>query len=312
MRNASTALKNAAASSVTTLGWLCRVTTIDEEDVYLNNFGKNVTVGGNVYLGNPGFDIGNIRVTDGRDPPSVELLLPIDDTTPILFDAAVRRKLDQARIRLYIIDHTSLENIEIGFQWYVGDVVAQDSRRATLDVRAAERAQRELMLKSYKPGCQWDVGDSGCGVDVAGSWQDNVAVATYIDAFTFTISGARGAAVDDFFANGAIKFTSGQNEGFSYTVRRWVQSSSTVKLWEPLRAPVAASDMALIHAGCDKSVGSNGCGRFDNIARRFSFDDLPTGDLTFNVKQPPASTQNQETSAGYPFVHGGGYGSGWG
>ncbi|ASY62534.1 Gene Transfer Agent FAD/FMN-containing dehydrogenase [Sinorhizobium sojae CCBAU 05684] len=299
MRNASAALKSAAASTVTTLGWLCRITTIDGANVYLNNFGKNVTVGGNVYLGNPGFDIGNIRVTDGRDPPSVELILPIDDTTPILFDAAARRKLDQARIRLYIIDHSSLENVEIGFQWYVGAVDALDSRRATLDVRAAERAQRELMLKSFKPGCQWDLGETGCGVDVAGSWQDSVTVATYTDAFTFTISGARGAAVDDFFANGAIKFTSGENEGFSYAVRRWVQSSSTVKLWEPLRAPVAASDTALIHAGCDKSVGANGCERFSNIARRFAFEDLPTGDLTFNVKQPAPAQESSGDNDSY-------------
>lgn len=307
MRNASTALKNAAASTVTTLGWLCRITTIDGSNIYLNNFGKDVTVGGHVYLGDPGFEIGSIRVTDGRDPPSVEINLPIDDTTPVLFDEAVRRKFDQARIRLYVIDHTSLENVEIGFQWYVGAVTALDSRKATLDVRAAERAQRELMLKVYKPGCQWDLGDSGCAVDVAATWQDSVTVATYTDAFTFTISGARGAATDDFFANGAIKFTSGENEGFSYAIRRWVDATNTVKLWEPLRAPVAPGDTALIHAGCDKSIGANGCGRFDNIARRFAFDDLPTGDLTFSVK---TVVQDEEESTGYSF--GSGYGSGWG
>ncbi|ARO24736.1 phage family protein [Rhizobium sp. TAL182] len=306
MRSASAALKNAAASTVTTLGWLCRVTTIDGADVFLNNFGKNVTVDGHLYLGKPGFDIGNIRVTDGRDPPSVELVLPIDDGTPILFNSAARRKLDQARIRLYIIDHSSLENIEIGFQWYVGQVIATDSRKATLDVRAAERAQRELMLKVYKPGCQWNLGEVGCGVNVAGSWQDSVAVAAYTDAFTFTITGARPAATDDFYANGAIKFTSGENEGFSYAVRRWVDATNTVKLWEPLRAPVAASDTALIHAGCDKSTGANGCGRFSNIARRFAFEDLPTGDLTFNVVQvvPVQAPQQDDDDSGGGWVLG--------
>ncbi|MBX5238618.1 DUF2163 domain-containing protein [Rhizobium sp. NLR22b] len=300
MRSASAALKSAAASTVTTLGWLCRVTTIDGADIFLNNFGKNVTVDGDLYLGKPGFDIGNIRVTDGRDPPSVELILPIDDGTPILFNAAARRKLDQARIRLYVIDHSSLEKVEIGFQWYVGQVIAQDSRKATLDVRAAERAQRELMLKVYKPGCQWNLGEAGCGVNVAGSWQDSVAVATFTDAFTFTITGARPAAIDDFYANGAIKFTSGENEGFSYAVRRWVDATNTVKLWEPLRAPVAASDTALIHAGCDKSTGANGCARFSNIARRFAFEDLPTGDLTFNVVQvvPVQAPQQDDDDSG--------------
>lgn len=306
MRSASTALKNAAASTVTTLGWLCGIAPVGGSPIYLNNFGKDVTVGGHLYLGKPGFDIGSIRVTDGRDPPSVEINLPIDDGTPVLFDDAARRKLDQARIRLYIVDYTTLEYVEIGFQWYVGQVVALDSRRATLDVRAAERAQRELMLKVFKPGCQWDLGDTGCSVNVAGSWQDSVAVAAYTDAFTFTISGARGGATDDFFANGAIKFTSGENEGFSYAVRRWVQSTNTVKLWEPLRAPVAASDTALIHAGCDKSVEATGCARFANIARRFAFDHLPTGDLTFNVK--PVVSKQEESTGGFYL---GSYGSGW-
>lgn len=304
MRSASTALKNAAASRVTTLGWLCSISPLSGTPIYLNNFGKDVTVGGNVYLGKPGFDIGNIRVTDGRDPPSVELILPIDDTTPVLFDDAARRKLDQARIRLYIVDHSSLEFVEIGFQWHVGAVDALDSRRATLDVRAAERAQRELMLKEFKPGCQWDLGDSGCGVDVASSWQDSVTVASYVDAFTLTISGARGAAVDDFFADGAIKFTSGQNEGFSYAVRRWTQSTSTLKLWEPLRAPVAAADTALVHAGCDKSVGPGGCARFANTVRRFAFEDLPTGDLTFNVIQPAPAPQQQSSGGGLKWALG--------
>jgi uncharacterized phage protein (TIGR02218 family) len=301
MRDASTTLKAAAASSVTTLGWLCRIEPLGADPILLNNFGKDVIVEGDVYLGNPGFDIGQIKITDGRDPPSVELILPIDDTTPILFDVAVRRKLDQARIRLYVIDHTSLLNVEIGFQWYVGAVDALDSRRATLDVRAAERAQRELMLKSYKPGCQWDVGDSGCGVDVAALWQDSVAVTAFTDAFTFTISGARGGAVDDFFADGAIKFTSGQNEGFAYAVRRWTQSTNTLILWEPLRAPVAAADTALIHAGCDKTVGAKGCARFSNIARRFAFEDLPTGDLTFSITETTtvqSAQQDDNSDAG--------------
>lgn len=280
MRDFTSTLLSASASDVTTLGWLMSIEPIADAAVYFTSFGADAVVGGHSYLGKPGFDMGDIRFSD-TDPPAVEVVMPIDSGTPLTFDWAARRKADQARVRIYLIDWSTNSYVEIGCRWYVGAVTALDSGQATFDVRAMERAQRNLMLDVVGPTCKDKFGDSRCGVDVVSLWQDSVTVASYTDAFTFTVTGMRTAAVDDSYAYGAIKFTSGENSGYAYEIRRSVKSSGQVSLWAPLRSPVAIGDTAVMHFGCDGSLSR--CQFFSNSPRRQAQEDLPVGDLTFDV-----------------------------
>ena len=179
----------------------------------------------------------------------------------------------------------------MGSKWRIGKVTTSRSGAATFTVVSLERRNRQLILKRYTPGCQWKLGETGCGVNLA-SYTDNVTVVSSSDLRTIVLSGPSPARADDYYNLGAIKFLTGDNAGLAYDVRDWVQSSGTIRLMNSLKRPVQAGDTATVHAGCDKTTGNAGCARFSNIARRFAFDYLPDENLTF----PQVTTTGANTS----------------
>lgn len=308
MRAFSTDLKTAMAAEETTLGWLLAIEPVGLDAVYLNTFGVDFTDGSITYLGDPGFVMGEARFADGKDPPTLAVEIPVNDAGPVTKENVTLGLYNDAEVVLTLIDYESLERKVIGFKWLVGGSTNTDDGHASFEIRAATRVRRELILKTFGPGCKNNLGDTRCGVDVLGDWTDTVSVASVVDAYSFTITGARGAAIDDFYANGAIKFTNGDNVDRSYAVRKWDQSGNLVTLWEPLRAGLQVGDDALIHAGCDKTKGAAGCDRFDNFARRVAFDNLPDDAAKFTYEEPSQDTvvTNPEPSTWINTAWGGG------
>lgn len=288
MRAFSDDLKTGTAGEQTTLGRLVAIEPVGLPAVYLNSFGIDYVDGLITYLGDPGVVVGDMRISDTGEA-TLAMEIPVSDEGPVTKEHVTLGLYIDAEVTVEIFDHSSFERKVLGFKWLVGGTSITDDGRASFEIRAATRVRRELILKTYGPGCKNNLGDARCGVDVLGDWTDTVSVVSIVDAYSFTISGARGEAVDDFYANGAIKFTSGDNIDRSYTVRKWDQSGDLVTLWEPLRAGLEAGDDALIHAGCDKTKGAAGCGRFDNFAKRIAFDNLPADDTKFTYQVPAQS-----------------------
>jgi uncharacterized phage protein (TIGR02218 family) len=122
------------------------------------------------------------------------------------------------------------------------------------------------------------------------AFTDTVEVDSVTSLYEFTVTGSSRA--DGFFDNGALRFSSGDNTGRAYTVRKWTLSTRQVLLWEPLRSPVIIGNDATIHAGCDKTRGAAGCTKFSNIARFGGFGDMPPDDAKFS-HEPVEATAAQ-------------------
>ena len=246
----------------------------------LNTIGADYADGGDVYLADPGFVMGAMRATDGSDPAALDVQIPVSDDGPVTPDDVTRGLWQGAGVVLSIVDWENGDvSPPIGFRWVVGATRITNDGQALFEIRDATRINRELILKKYTPVCSADLGNSRCGVDLA-PFTDTIAVASVIDRYSFTVTGSSRA--DGFFDDGAMKFTSGDNVGRAYTVRKWVLSSATVMLWEPLRAGLAIGDDATMHAGCDKTTGAAGCTKFSNIARFQGFEHLPGIDVEFS------------------------------
>lgn len=289
MRAFSTDLKTGTAAEATHLGWLLALTPVTLAAVHLNTTGANYTYSANVYLGDPGFVMGNARITDGSDPATLEVEIPVSDDGPVTPDNVTAGMYQGAAVVLRVVDYVNDDvSPPIGFIWVVGATRITNDGKAVFEMRAASRVSRELILKIFGPGCTANLGDDRCGKDMT-AFTDTVEVVSVVDAYSFAVSGS--ARADDFFANGAIKFTSGDNINRAYTVRKWVQATSTVTLWEPLRAGLAVGDDATIHAGCDKTTGAGGCTKFSNIARYQGFNNLPSFDVKFTYELPQPVTQ---------------------
>lgn len=299
MRDFSVNLKTSLAERPNHLGFLLAINPVGLPSVYLNTIGVDYTYSGNVFLGTPGFVYRSMRVTDSSES-SLEIEIPLLEAGPITPDDVTRGLYIGAAVYLWAFDFED-DQISplLGFKWSIGRTSIGNDGKATFDIRDEARIRRELFLKTVGPGCKTFLGSSRCGVDVLGLWTDTVTVASWIDAVSFTISGARGAAVDGFFDRGAVKFTSGALTGRSFTVRSWVQSSGLVRLWEPLPAPLSVSDGALIHAGCNLKRGAGGCLKFSNN-RYQGFDHLPADDAKFSQAPTAATTTVTQTSTSPP------------
>jgi uncharacterized phage protein (TIGR02218 family) len=285
--------KTASALEVTHRGWLLALTPVTLDPVYLTTIGANYTDGATVYLGDPGFVMGQARVTDGSDPAALSIEIPVSDDGPVTPDAVTRGLYQGAAVVVSIVAYVNdTVSPAIGFKWVVGETRITNDGFAAFEIRAESRIGRELVLKTFGPVCSANWADDRCGVDPT-SFTDTVTVASVVDAYSFTVTGSSRA--DGFFDNGAIKFTAGDNLDRAYTVRKWDLDTATVSLWEPLRADLAVGDTATMHAGCDKTRGAGGCTKFSNIARFQGFANLPELDAKFRY-ETQETTQTTTTS----------------
>lgn len=108
----------------------------------------------------------------------------------------------------------------------------------------------------------------------AEAWVRSGVVATHTDDSDFTATLTESRAVDGWFTNGVIKWTSGQNAGLYNQVRAWTQSTSRIQVWGATRWPVAVADTFEIVPGCDKTAAM--CkARFSNKINFRGEDFLP-------------------------------------
>ncbi len=85
------------------------------------------------------------------------------------------------------------------------------------------------------------------------AWVRSGVIATRTSDSDFTGTLTESRAVDGWFTNGVIKWTSGANVGLYNQVRVWTQSTSRIQIWGAARWPVAVADTFEIVPGCDKT-----------------------------------------------------------
>lgn len=313
MRSLSAGFATSVAGRATRLGHLMAITMPDGTVKRFNSFGEpSFTWSGQTWTGYPGFNISALNLSDGQTPPAVEISRGIGTAGLLTFTEAASGIASGATVDLYIVDFISGASHELGSKWRIGRIDTTREGTVTFGIVSLARRNRQLFLRRYKPGCQHQLGDAGCGKDLT-AFTETVTVVTNADLYTLTVTTASSPApADDYFNNGALKFTSGDMAGTSYDVRDWVQSTGTIKLFSPLKGLVTAGDTATVHAGCDKTTGAAGCARFDNIARRFAFDHLPDDQLDYPAVQEPAPAPPPDGGGGLFLRYGGGGGGAFG
>lgn len=106
------------------------------------------------------------------------------------------------------------------------------------------------------------------------AWVRSGVVATHTDDSDFTGTLTEIRAVDGWFTNGVIKWTSGTNVGLYNQVRAWTQSTSRIQLWGAATWPVAIADTFEMVPGCDKTFAM--CkARFSNTINFRGEHELP-------------------------------------
>jgi uncharacterized phage protein (TIGR02218 family) len=115
----------------------------------------------------------------------------------------------------------------------------------------------------FQAGCRWTLFDSGCTLKASSYAKTGTAAAAATsNTFTSSITAPAGSGT---YALGRVSFTSGQNAGFSRSVRSWVPGSpGTFTLMTPFPFPIASGDAFTAYPGCSRLQGT--CQLFGNLA----------------------------------------------
>ena len=117
------------------------------------------------------------------------------------------------------------------------------------------------------------LGDSKCSLDLA-PFTFSETVTAVIDNSLFEITNTNTLASNGWYADGLVKWTSGNNNGRNMEVKNWTLSTTAVELKWPMPREIQVGDTLDIVTGCDKKLAT--CrDKFDNIVNRRAWDFVP-------------------------------------
>lgn len=164
--------------------------------------------------------------------------------------------------RAYFDDVGALVGVLDRYAGRLGKISAEGGDLA-VSIRPLSDVFNRQVPPVYQAGCANTLYDTGCGVDrsawtVAGTVQTGSTATTVYTGLT----------VDDgYYTGGVVAFTSGPLLGVTRTVRNYSADGGAVTFWQPLPSAPAVGDAVTLTPGCDRSLGSAGCARFDNRLR---------------------------------------------
>ena len=127
----------------------------------------------------------------------------------------------------------------------------------------------------YQPGCVYNLYDTGCGVNPASFQVSGTVAAGSTNSSIFCVH--LGSFITGYFDLGKIQFTSGALNGLVSTVKvlSFNSPNDEFQIVGFLPSAPAPGDTFNIFAGCDKTTGTNGCTKFNNLARYRGFPFVP-------------------------------------
>ena len=302
MKTIASGFQSGLAQSTTYLCWLVQIRVRDDtgDTFRLTSNNEDFIDDAVTYYANPGFTLTSVRISAGGQAAVIELTVGADDTSSEM----VRRdiiddRFKRAVVRVKIGQHDRQDREPVlFFHGYVSDIAYSDGPEVTLECKTRWAEARSIAIATYGPSCRWMLGDDRCGVDLTVgegfAYSGTVTAVTNRRSFTCTISGIPegidGSTPDKMFANGAIRFTSGDNSGESYDIRKWDNDGGIIKLWVAATRDIAVDDTFDIHLGCDRTTGEYGCAKFSNIPNFGGFPFLPPPDFNFGLVSTQETT----------------------
>ena len=128
--------------------------------------------------------------------------------------------------------------------------------------------------------CRYKLGESKCGVNVA-SFTRTGTVTSVVNRQRFTVN-LSPTAVDDYYKNGLITWTSGPNSGLA--METVTNTGNEILLFAPMLANVAVGNAFSIVAGDDKTLSTCHT-KFSNAVNFGGEPDMPTKDTIFKIPE---------------------------
>lgn len=175
-----------------------------------------------------------------------------------------------------------------GIPWFngnVGDIEPVGVLSSLMKVASGQQYFTVQMPRNlYQGGCVHTVYDPGCTLSQAAfTATGHIVSVTNNGQFTTSLT-----AADRFYEMGVLKFTAGNNFGFSSTVKTYLNSSGVVQVVMPFPFAPGIGDTFSLFPGCDHTQST--CkAKFNNILHFKGFPFVPVTETLYDggSSQPP-------------------------
>jgi len=285
MRNISTGLAGHLASGATTLCRCWRVTRRDGVVQGFTDHDENLAFDSTTFRAGTGFEGSEIEARLGFAVTGTELHGALSSETLSEDDLAAGR-YDDAKIELYLVDWTEVENRLLLRTGNLGEVRREDSAFSA-EVRGIASRLDEEKGRIFAASCDADLGDARCKIDLTDSAYRGEGTIVALEGTSIFAAIGLDTFIDGWFTQGRLQWTSGANAGLAIEVKEHRSNNDGVRLslWQKMPAPLAAGDAFIITAGCDKRFAT--CSeKFSNALNFRGFPHLPGNDFVVAYAVP--------------------------
>jgi uncharacterized phage protein (TIGR02218 family) len=278
MKTLSPALASHLASRTITLCHCWKLTTRAGAILGFTDHDRTLIVGGVSYGAQSGFTGSEIESALGFSVDNLEATGALQSGV-----------LDSARLKAGDFDHAEIEIRLVNWQdvsqqillrkGHLGEV-SFGEQGFTAEVRGLSHLLNQPKGRLYKFGCDANLGDGRCQVNLAAAAYRGTATVTAVsDDHRIQVSGL-GLYADDWFTRGKLQWATGANVNRMSEIKRHrkLASYAALDLWSAPAFPMAIGDTALIFAGCDKQFSTCRT-KFFNATNFRGFPHMPGSDF---------------------------------
>jgi len=190
---------------------------------------------------------------------------------------------DDAAVKLFLVNWSAPEKRHLLRAGRIGEVIQEDGAFRA-EIRGLAAALDQPMGRVFRHGCDADLGDGRCRVDLASpAFRGEGVVVASEGQRRLTASGLADYA-EGWFERGRLAWTGGANAGMAVEVRahRLVGGNAEIELWQKAHRAIAVGDTFTVTAGCDKLFAT--CReKFANGANYRGFPHMPGNDFALSV-----------------------------
>ena len=186
-------------------------------------------------------------INDSSDTSDSSTALLILDVSAADIEAGL---LDNAEVVTFIVNSTNPDLYQhVLRSGWIGNVTRTAEGKYTTELRGLTQALSQGICRTYGIGCDAELSDSRCRVDMAAH--------TFTDSVT-TVYSRREFATSTFLGltqtvGGTITFTSGLNTGYSMEIKSYsIPLALHMVLYLPMPNDITSGDTFIFRRGCDK------------------------------------------------------------
>lgn len=267
-------LNSLTVGGLHTLATCWSIVRTDSQAFYFTSHDSPLTIDGVTYEPSGSFNATAVQRTDALTPTNFETrgALTSDKITEADLRAGLFR---EAEVTEFVVDW----RYPWAGKWSILQYIIE-STEFSREQWIASIAGRKIKLRPkkgdlYNKGCRWDFGDENCtknksALSVSGT------VSTVMSGQLRFLSDVT-SQDNDYFADGILTWTSGDNDGVSYEVKKYVKLTGEFDLYLPTLNTIQTGDTFSVVPGCDLQEVT--CReRFNNISNFGGFPFIPGTD----------------------------------